>query len=104
MALRQSTLWRRATGTSPKRKAASGRSGPRRLAIEPFEERALLAVGPQLVAVIPNQATLLNDNQVLNVAPTELTFRFDSAIDPNSLFNGGTANIQITARRRSHPG
>jgi len=66
------------------------------LRIEPFEERTLFAVGPSLVAVIPSAGSLLNNNQVIHTAPTELTFRFDNNIDPNSIFNGGVANIQLT--------
>ena len=56
----------------------------------------MLAVGPSLTAVIPSAGTTLTDNQILHTAPTELTLRFDSAIAANSLFNGGTANIQVT--------
>jgi len=47
-------------------------------------------VGPTLVAVVPNSGGFLNNNDVVNVAPRELTFRFaqGNSIDPNSLAGG----------------
>lgn len=67
---------------------------PRALGMEPFEERTLFAIGPQLVAVIPNEGALIQDNQVLHVAPRELTFRFTDGqiIDPATVATG----IQLT--------
>src|SRR5262245_30936107 len=62
-----------------------------RLGVESLEERALMALGPTLVAINPNTGSVLtHDNtasQTLNVAPTDLTFRFDDgqAIDPTTL-------------------
>ena len=72
------------------------RSGPaaqRGMQVESLEERMLLAVGPQLVGITPNEGELLRDNDVRNISPQELVFRFDSSqvIDPATL-NG----IQIT--------
>ena len=70
--------------------------GPRSLRVEPFEERTLFAVGPQLVAVIPSESTLLNPDQILHTAPTELTFRFSTNIAAGSLTTNNIASIQIT--------
>ena len=61
----------------------------RHLSVEYLEERRLLAVGPELVAIGTNNEEILPHNAVLHVAPQELTFRFDSnqSIDPTT-FNG----------------
>ncbi|MEX0979288.1 MAG: hypothetical protein WDZ48_10570, partial [Pirellulales bacterium] len=57
----------------------------------------LLAIdGPVLLAVIPATGTVIEENTILKVAPRELLLRFDSAIDPNSLFTGGAAAIKFT--------
>jgi hypothetical protein len=73
----------------------------RSLRFEPFEERILFAINPHLVAILPSPATALTPDQVLHSAPTELTFRFDSDIDPNSLFtNPSQPAIQL---RRAGP-
>jgi len=44
-------------------------------------------VGPELVAIIPNEGDLLEDGEVLNIAPRELLFRFNEGqtIDPATL-------------------
>ena len=44
----------------------------------------MMAVGPTLVALIPNSGVFLNNNDTLNVAPRDLTFRFaqGNSIDP----------------------
>ncbi len=65
------------------------------LRLEKLEDRVLLAVGPQLLGISPNNGALfepLGEN-VRNVAPRELTFRFNDGqvIDESSL-NG----IRIT--------
>ncbi|HTM52590.1 MAG TPA: hypothetical protein VL175_01100, partial [Pirellulales bacterium] len=60
---------------------------PRSLRLEPFEERILFALNPHLVAILPNPSAVLTDGQTLHSAPTELTFRFDSNIDPASLLS-----------------
>ncbi len=62
--------WR--TGRSSPRRAA-----PRELRFEPLEERQLLAVGPQLIDINPNNSEVLEDGEIRNLAPQELTFRFD---------------------------
>lgn len=59
----------------------------RRMLLEALEGRQLMAVGPQLLGVQPNEGTLLTDGQVRNVSPNELVFRFDDRVglDSNSL-------------------
>ncbi|MBX7072480.1 MAG: NF038122 family metalloprotease [Pirellulales bacterium] len=49
----------------------------RSLAVEQFEQRILFAIAPTLVAIQPNEGDVLLDGQVRNIAPRELTFRFD---------------------------
>ncbi|MBM4092493.1 MAG: hypothetical protein FJ276_24180, partial [Planctomycetes bacterium] len=53
----------------------------RGLRIEPLESRQLLAVGPQLVGIQPNVGELLDDGDIRNTAPRELSFLFNSAAD-----------------------
>ncbi len=55
--------------------------------LEALEGRQLMAVGPQLLGIQPNQGTLLVDGQVRNVGANELVFRFDdrAGLDANSL-------------------
>src|SRR5688500_12227346 len=53
------------------------RDARRNLAIENLEERALLALGPTLIAINPNAGTVLQNGDTRNVAPADLTFRFD---------------------------
>ena len=65
-------------------------SGP--LQLEALEPRQLLA---QLIGILPNDGQLLEEGQILHVAPTQLTFRFDEtppALDPSTI----PANIVIT--------
>lgn len=65
----------------------------RRSLLESLEARHLMAVGPQLIGVQPNEGSViaLNSNSatatVLNVSPRELVLRFDDAsgIDANTL-------------------
>ncbi|MBW3599155.1 MAG: hypothetical protein KY475_18030, partial [Planctomycetes bacterium] len=59
----------------------------RAMRLETLEERRLLAVGPELVAVQSSNGSLLRDNAVEHVAPRDLVFRFDDGqvIDPASL-------------------
>src|SRR6267142_5730045 len=60
------------------------------LQLESLEDRRLMAQGPALVAVIPNNGVFLQNNVTLNVAPRDLTFRFaqGNVIDPATLSNG----------------
>lgn len=49
----------------------------RGLRIETLEERRLLALGPQLIGVLPNAGSLLVEGDIRQVAPQELLFKFD---------------------------
>ena len=59
----------------------------RGLQMESLESRQLLAVGPQLAGIQPNQGALLENGQVRTEAPRELIFHFSAgeSIDPNSV-------------------
>ncbi len=63
------------------------RLGVRRVLLETLEPRQLLAVGPQLIGIQPNNGSLLQQGQVLHSSPTELVFRFNdgAGIDPATL-------------------
>ena len=69
------------------------RQAVRKQLLENLEERRLLAIGPQLLGIQPNNGELLESGDVRTVSPRELTFRFDDSqiIDPSTL--GG---IRIT--------
>jgi hypothetical protein len=56
----------------------------RRHLLESLESRRLMAAGPQLIGVQPNNSDLIVNGVVRNVSPRELTFRFDDSqvIDP----------------------
>src|SRR5262245_40077183 len=70
----------------------------RQLALETLEDRRLMAQGPSLVAVIPNDETLLSANgtntlafpAAFPTAPSEMTFRFaqGNSIDSATLSGG----------------
>ena len=78
--------WKRRQPQRHRRKAVV----ERKFQVESLEERRLLAVGPQLVAISPNQGEILNDGDVRHIAPRELTFIFDDSqiIDANTLGTG----------------
>lgn len=99
MAAWQSLSLRRENNKSLRRKPSSRKSlnlSPRSLQLEPFEERILFALSPELVGILPNPGSVLTENQVLHTAPTELTFRFDNDIDPNSVFiNSAVPSIYL---------
>ena len=72
------------------------RVASRQLFLESLEDRRLLAVGPQLIGIQPNDGELLpfdNPDYIRTTAPRDLLFRFDEnqVFDPTDL--GG---IQIT--------
>ncbi|MFG0266004.1 MAG: cell surface protein, partial [Rhodopirellula sp. JB055] len=75
------------------RRRGSSSTQPRRLHHQTLERRELLAAeivsGPRLVSVAANTGSQfdLNDNNILSVAPSELTFRFDggSQVDGSTL-------------------
>lgn len=99
MAIRHSGSHRSSRSNSSKqqvdnRRRQNARHQVRRMLTEQLEQRQLLAVGPQLIGIQPNNSDLLFDGNVRNTAPRELVFRFDDVqrIDPATL--GG---IRLTA-------
>ncbi|HUE72938.1 MAG TPA: GEVED domain-containing protein [Pirellulaceae bacterium] len=68
----------------------------RKLHLEYLEDRRVMATGPTLIALLPNSNVPLSftGNDVLNIAPRELLFRFSEgqSIDPASVQQG----IRIT--------
>ncbi|MCY2983370.1 MAG: hypothetical protein NTY15_06990 [Planctomycetota bacterium] len=67
---------------TPKNASASSvkkRGALRRYLLETLESRQLLAAGPQLIGVQPNNSDLIENGVVRNIAPRELTFRFDDS-------------------------
>ena len=85
MALRQSRKKREQV--KRRRRAQKLQKQQRPLNFETLEARLLLAVGPRLVAIEPNDGSILQDGDVRNESPTGLTFRFlnTDSIDPNTL-------------------
>ena len=66
--------------------------------LEQLEDRQLLA-GAQLIGIQPNDGSLLQDGDIRNISPADLTFRFDQnqVIDAASLGSSTvTGGIQIT--------
>ncbi len=57
---------------------------PRNLRMEQFENRELLAIGPELVAVIPREGVVLSNGDHLREGPRELTFRFSEGQQINA--------------------
>ncbi len=69
------------------------RNRMRRMLLEDLEKRQLLAVGPQLIGIQPNNSDLIVDGSVRNQAPRELTFRFDDS----QIINASTlSGIRLT--------
>ena len=77
----------RTVGKTLNRFAAKSRRAKRKLHLESLEQRQLLAVGPQLIAINPNDGDVLQADDVRNVAPQDLTFRFNDGqvIDSQTL-------------------
>ena len=77
-------------------KNSAGKDATRKLFLEQLEDRRLLAVGPQIIGIQPNDGELLlfdEPDQIRNTAPRELLFRFDE----NQVFDTGNLDgIQIT--------
>jgi hypothetical protein len=96
MAIRKSSATRRSNQLPRTSGGASSKSRMRlrRVLLEQLEQRQLLAVGPQLIGIQPNNSDLLITGSVRNEAPRELVFRFDDAqsIDPATL-----SGIRITS-------
>lgn len=77
----------RARGTFKRHEQTRSRRARQSLRIEALEDRRLMATGPQLVGIQPNQGDLLKDGDIRNVSPRELVFHFDQAavIDETTL-------------------
>ncbi|MCA9173617.1 MAG: pre-peptidase C-terminal domain-containing protein [Planctomycetales bacterium] len=52
--------------------------------LEQLEDRQLLA-GLTLAGVLPNDGVLMQNGDIRNVAPQDITLRFDQAVDPSTL-------------------
>ena len=88
MAIRKSHMTRHSSLSSFKSEGASAaRKRVRAMILEHLEQRQLLAVGPQLIGIQPNNSDLLVQGAVRDEAPRELVFRFDDSqvIDPQTL-------------------
>ncbi|MEE2685273.1 MAG: Ig-like domain-containing protein [Planctomycetota bacterium] len=73
-------------------KNSAGKDANRKLFLEQLEDRRLLAVGPQIIGIQPNDGDLLlfdQPDQIRNTAPRELLFRFDE----NQVFSN--ANLDV---------
>ena len=75
--------------TREKRLSTSDRRSQRQLLLEKLEDRRLLAAGPRLAGVLPNNSVLFSfedaNANVRNVAPRELKVRFDEDQQINAL-------------------
>ena len=75
---------------------SAGKDANRKLFLEQLEDRRLLAVGPQIIGIQPNDGDLLlfdEPDQIRSTAPRELLFRFDE----NQIFDASKLDgIQIT--------
>ncbi len=80
--------------SSESRQARKGkRTSFRKSLIETLENRQLLAAGPRLIGVQPNNSDLIEDGVIRSIAPRELTFRFDDAQIIDAATAGG---IRVT--------
>jgi len=75
---------RRSDHSGSKRSTLRGKDAMRRrlmrgFNVEILEDRRLMALGPQLVGIQPDDGRLLSQGEILNVAPLDLTFQFDQA-------------------------
>lgn len=84
MAIGGSGKGARSTRNGLARKRLHKQLAARRMLLESLEGRQLMAIGPQLLGIQPNEGTLLADGQVRNTAPNELVFRFDDRVGLNS--------------------
>lgn len=88
MTIRRSSASHWNSQNSRKRRAERlKRRNKRRPFLETLEQRQLLAVGPQLAGIQPNDGALLRNGQVRNIAPQELVFHFNdgAAIDETTV-------------------
>ena len=97
---RNRTSLPRREGLRKKRRKLLQRNELRRMLVETLERRELLAVGPQLIGIQPNNDALLRleRTDIRNVAPQELVFKFDEnqRFDAEDLRNN-PGRIQVTA-------
>ena len=94
MTIRRSSSSHWNSQNSRKRRAERlKRRNKRRPFLETLEPRQLLAVGPQLAGIQPNDGALLRNGQVRNIAPQELVFHFNdgAAIDETTV-----AGVRLT--------
>ncbi|MFL2870789.1 MAG: NF038122 family metalloprotease, partial [Pirellulaceae bacterium] len=93
---RPDLLGKRGQMKRQERRGNRARDSKRKLLLETLEDRRLLAVGPQLIGIQPNDGDLLpfdDPNHIRNTAPSELVFRFDE----NQVFTSDNLDgIQIT--------
>ncbi len=87
MAIRKSRAGFPGSANSNSGSRSLARNRMRRMLLEDLEKRQLLAVGPQLIGIQPNNSDLIIDGSVRSEAPRELTFRFDDSqvIHPSTL-------------------
>src|SRR5262245_36876985 len=73
-----------------KRLRKAQRTHKRSLLLENLEGRNLMATGPVLLGVQPNEGEVLANGQIRNVAPKHILFRFNEGqvIDSSTLLNG----------------
>ncbi len=90
MAIRRSHELRKSRQSRRTESLREQRRGKRGLRIEALEDRRLMALGPQLIGVLPNAGSLLAEGDIRNVAPQELLFRFDE----NQVFADSPATLQ----------
>jgi VCBS repeat-containing protein len=89
--------------SSQSRGSNQGDRQKRQMFLETLEDRRLLAVGPQLIGIQPNDGDLLrfdDSDQIRDIAPRELRFRFDenqvfTQEQYDSIFND-SKGIQVT--------
>jgi Bacterial Ig domain/Bacterial pre-peptidase C-terminal domain/Dockerin type I domain/GEVED domain len=74
-------------------KKTRARKSFRKSLVETLEDRKLMAVGPQLIGIQPNNSDLIENGVVRDVAPRELTFRFD---DTQIIDQATTSGIRLT--------
>jgi hypothetical protein len=79
MAVRKSRAGSPGTENSNVKAKSQARKRVRGMLLETLENRHLMAVGPQLIGIQPNNSDLLLNGAVRTEAPRELVFRFDDA-------------------------
>ena len=89
-----------------RRKSLQNKEQQRKLLLERLERRELLAVGPQLIGIQPNNDSLLRFDRtdIRNVAPQELVFKFDEnhvgCLEWSSVCNCRFGNLGLFCEHR----